>query len=288
MTELELIFNYYKQKQIEENELKSSDDYDFNNNYELDFANNLNNAGNKLYYLLSDLRGFGGFPSVISDEMFKSRDNLGDGKSFVFHGFSEFEHGANYLWDFYYHYGEGYYGSGLYFTDNFSDAFYYTKNDEGVSKDRVLKAFINSDNFICYTDLSRLEQCILNRCLLNEPGEYIPLVKDESEYVSQEQMEKHIELEEKRAVMFENLIKYLNENFNEEERHELVNEIATNPSILAVYLGFDYMTRKNYHGDESNHFVVYNRKIIEVSESEFEKFMDNSGENYKGLRYERK
>lgn len=280
MNELDLIFNYYNDQLIEFEKLKQSNNYNMENNYELDTGKNENIPCHKLYYFMCDIRNFGGFPKILDDEKFEKLIEI---QPVMYHGFEEYEHGANYLWDFYYHYGDGFYGGGFYATSSKKEAINYTCNDVRINNDRVLSLVVNSKNYIKYDELTRLMNCLLE----GDADGYIPLLRDDNFYNSIQEKQEHKILEEKRAKMFKDWVEYIYSNFKEVKRHELINDLSSNIGVLAVYLGFDYMTRKNNHVHHSDHNIIYNRNAVVVSESEFQKFMDNSGEKYKGLRFER-
>ena len=141
MTDLDAIFSYFvevskcdpeREKAIDKN------DY-FSSGYSL---------SRTMFGYFVDYYGKNGFPTILKSQDYESVE-LPE----VYHGFMEFDHGANLLTDWKYHYGTGY-SHGLYFTPDRERAIDYTmKIEDGVEvcdEKKVLKTKINSDNYLDY------------------------------------------------------------------------------------------------------------------------------------------
>lgn len=274
--ELDLIFAYYDKIREE----YKNDKYLNTKVYELDEGKNPNTWIDKLYYFICDLRGFSAFPKVLSDEEFSNFDILGTGNAYLYHGFEEFEHGAKYLWDYYYHYGEGTYGSGFYLSDDPHEALSYTRNNVSADKNRILKVHVSSKNGILAPELEWLARDLSE----NKKGAYEPMVKSDDAFDTIEEKQAFERKEKQRQEMFDLLCDYIHTRYTGEELDFLTLGIETNLSILGAYLGFDFTERLEYN---KNHLIMLNRGAVETSESEFRRFMDCAGEKYEGLSYEK-
>ena len=275
--ELDIIFKYYK---------KLRDDYNsgefVDKTYEQDEACNYNTIMDKLFYFIIDLRGYNKVPLVVSDEEFE-KDLRENTRKTVYHGFEEFSYGANFLWDFYYHYGDGGYGAGFYTTRDSMETLSYTANKDRADENKVLKMIINSKNGVNIAEIEALARNLT----YNMNAEYNrDLVVGEDVYngemnLSDSEAEEFIQREKTRREMFKALCEYIREHFpSASENDYLTYGLFSNASILCAYLGFDYATRV---GRDSEHFLVFNRGVVETSESEFKRFVSNAVKNIKTL-----
>lgn len=235
MEELEIFYNYYKH-------LHSYID-DFNYQY--------NHNGEKvtisaeMFKFVVDYYGFNGMPKKVSDKHFALIP-----KTKLYHGYKEFEHGANALVHFDYHYGMGY-THGIFLTDKKDYAMRFTRKGPSTpaDKDKVLTCKINSDNFLTLKQVKALKY--LNKNNMPEDCKYKDKLLKLCDFY-----DKLIERGEKKyASVFIGCMK--------------------NPSILSVYLGADFLLEEG-----TGHRIVFNRERIVASESEFNRFCENS-EHYK-------
>lgn len=279
--ELDLCYKYFVDR------LKEKSKHSFHG-CELDVCENLNDYKSLLYYYLSDKRGFSAFPKIMSDEDYLTVDNNHKnlfnlkGNEY-YHGFEEMEYGANFLWDWYYHYGEGDYGNGFYMTSDLDMAMHFTKkmfSNTKKAKERVLKAKILSDNCIPYSELTELNYFLV----LGEKDGYQKILKRKMSKQNFDDLE--LEREKQKARRFEELVEF-SFNIKDETMQKMwIKAFTNNPTAMGVYLGVDYCLRGISMKNLEENIIVFNRACLGVLESEFRRFMDNSGEKYLGLSYE--
>lgn len=278
ISELELMFNYFTERRKQQ-KFKT-----FSSN-ELDVGSNLDNLS-VLYYYLCDLRGFSKLPKIVSD---KEYTNIKKDSSYVFsaigreyyHGFQDINHGASYLWDSYYHYGEGDFGNGFYMTSNPIIANMYTRDFNSnikprkeTSADRVMKAKLLTGNVTTLGDLKSLNYYLIDE---NVNG-YAILSKRNYDYsaLSQEKLEKEMQ----RVNKFKDLVLFFKNIESEEQKKDFLYAFTTNPSAMAVYLDFDYSIRGINLDDSDEQIMVFNRNCLAVSESEANRVFELSGDKY--------
>lgn len=233
--DLQVIFEYYK-------DLKK---HPFKN---ATFDAKLNNKGfedSKLFRFVVDYFGFNKFPVVIPTRAF----NKNYIKEF-YHGFKEYEYGANFLVDWNYHYGNGY-NDGFYVTDDEEVAKSYTGGfPTSQSNGLIMRVKPISNKF---SRISEINAYIRGNSNCDDENVKNQLLK---------------------------INEFYDYALRNGEDKSLLNDFYKcfiyNPSTFAVYLGFDYCIDDTFH----NHLIIYNRGAICVPEADAKRFLSKS-ENYK-------
>ena len=210
-------------------------------NFEHDEQGNTNNISDALYHFLIDYYGFNSFPRILTDKEYEDIE-----EKEVYHGFKDFEFGANLLTHFNYHYGHGYI-NGLYFADSEDIAFRYTRIEDTNRKDidRVLAVKIVSPNCMTVKNLQEI--------VISPPSMLPDNTPKKIQYKVQE------------------LYKFLYELENRGIDSGAFRDYMLRLANFSVYLGIDYLYEEEYH-----HNIVHNRGIITTTEEEFDKFCSNS------------
>ena len=128
LEDLEIMFDQYKR-------IKTS--VNTNSSYFDKYGNQIASLYHQFFVYIMQYYKRNGFPKVVSDQMYK---NLYINE--LYHGFSEYEYGANMLVDWNVHYGIGYQTHGFHMTKDKKYAFGYTKNAdlfEAKSYGRVMQ-----------------------------------------------------------------------------------------------------------------------------------------------------
>ena len=245
MKDLDIIYQYYKSLYDQNLPLKGF-------NVDKDADGNRIILPEKLFGYIVDYYGFNGFPEIVSDEEF----NAINCKK-LYRGYKDFDHGANSLLHYKYHYGTGcLMGIGMYFSDCDAIAAQYTKSSAHEEKDwkRVLKVKLDSNNFLSFGELNKLKLMNSGDLPRGTKHKYIEKIKELEEFKKEH-----------------------------EGDGELIDSFMRNMrinSIFAVYLGVDYI----YH-PTIGYRVVYNRGIIKTTQAEKDKFVKNS-EHYRDGAYD--
>lgn len=201
---------------------------------------NLNNIYNIMFGYIIDFYQKNGFPQILSDDVYDKIESQE-----VYRGFKDNEHIGNMLCHYNYHYGNGII-QGMYFTSFKEEALAYTRTGSNISADenKVLKAKILSDNYLNYTDLFILKSNSVDKIYKSCNPLFIQKKKDLIEFCES----------------------------RKEEHGDDINEfysIMSRPGVFAVYLGLDYLYRET-----AKHFIVLNRNIVAIKESEFKKMCE--------------
>ena len=177
------------------------------------------NLTNAMFAFIIEYKQKNGFPTILED---KEYEKLNEEE--IYHGFTEYDYGAETLMHWKYHYGLGY-TNGLYFTPK-----------------------LISNNRVSYSTLKFYRELLDNNDLNQAP-------------------------EKERAILDEIrvFIENKNKNGNARDRLFMIDFLSaiSHPSTLGAILGYDYIDHQGYK-------IVLNRGIIAVSESEYNKFKNNS------------
>ena len=173
----------------------------------------------------------------------------------LYRGYKEFDHGANALVHFDYHYGMGY-THGIFLTEDPDYALRFTRTGalSNPDNDKVLTCKIVSNNCASLKELKKLKTYKISE---------IP----ENCKFKQKLLDLH--------YFYDYLIE-----IGEKETGRAFIENMRNFSTFAVYLGFDYILE-----ERTKHRIVFNRAVINAPESEFDKFCSNSA-HYKSGYYD--
>ena len=207
----------------------------------------------EMYKALVSYYHFNDFPTVVSDEKYQKLE--GDE---TYHGFTDFDHGAQLLSHFNYNLGTGGYTPGLFFTSNREAAVWYTNheaNDLEEDENRVLAVKMKSDAKTMKFD--KLQDLMISPSFALPPDvkqEYAEKIKDLYDFAD------HLKAQGKYAAGFVKTMKKL--------------------SNFAVYLGLDYVFEEDYE-----HTIIFNRGSMVVSEEEVRKFTAAS-KHYKDGAYD--
>lgn len=198
----------------------------------------------EMYKVLVGYYGFDKLPEKIDD---KKYDELNIKE--IYHGFTDFEHGAQLLSHFNYNLGIGGYTPGLFFTDYKDVATWYTNHEQenlDENSERVLSCKVKqSSNTMKFNELQDL--------MVSPISDLPPNTKQEhkDKIIALHNFAKVLENEGKSSVGFLKTMKKL--------------------SNFAVYLGIDYVTEEKY-----NHTIIFNRGAMVIRQRENDKFLDNS------------
>lgn len=233
--DLQAIFDYFK-------DIKNHPYENLNSDTKL---NNTCLEDSKLFRFVVDYFGFNKFPVVIPTKTF----NKNYIKEF-YHGFKEYEYGANFLTDWNYHYGNGY-------TDGF-----YVSDDEEVAKTYTGGFPFSQSNGL----ILRIKPFSGKFTTISEFNKYIRGSADCEDENVKNQLSK--------------INEFYDYSLNNGEDKQLLNDFYNcfvyNPSTFAVYLGFDFCIDDSFH----NHLIIFNRGAVCVPEADAKRFLKKS-ENYK-------
>lgn len=234
-SDLEIIYNYYK-------ELLAGNISTKNDQYNSEWIND------NFTYFLIDFYNKNKFPRLVSDATFDSNN-----KAELYHGFKKYEHGASYLWDYVYHYGDGTYGSGLYVTDDWAEACDY--GSVFCSYIAPLRVKLDTENYI---ELDLLDDVYAS-------------LQSRKEDISK------FSLDEDKEKRYRELLDFINK---QPDGDNFVHFLTRNTSSLAVYLGFDAV-KHFFKTTGKYHMIVLNRNSIIFPERDFRRFMLGAGGEYK-------
>lgn len=255
---VELTYEFYKSL--------SREDLDQKNQYFTGEAGNENNVLGRLFEYTSGLFDRNGFPEVLPDKYWECVN-----EPVYYHGFKDYDFGANILNHFNYHMGIGVSGNGFYLTKNYNQAYNYTlpaynpfDNNPKDSRDsgKVLSVKLTG-----------------NKMLYRRLG-YLVDILTGAEKLDEEMFDEH-ELEKVTTIL-----NFLNEKKKDESLtvKMFLFVIDNNPTILANMLGVDYLDLYNKEGDNP-FIIVLNRSSMVVKESDKDRFTQNST-HYKSGGYD--
>ena len=232
-SELEQIYDYYKQ---------ISKTLPVGNNVEFDKNGNRIVLHELMFGFLIGFYGMNKKPQIVSNDSF---DKLG--RSQIYRGYKEYDHCANALSHYDYHFGTGMI-HGMYFAQSREIAARYTRSGIGdqVDYQKVLKAKIDSDKFMNFEELIKLKLSPLHDLPYGTKKEHKRKMEEFSEFAR-----KILAEDRDTATSFIHIMKM--------------------PSLFAVYLGLDYLKQKRM-----GYNIVYNRETITTTVDEFERFCENS------------
>ena len=232
--------------------------------YDTREAGNRNEIRYRLFEYMTSLYGVDGFPTIVSDEEYNDINC-----PVYYHGYKDYDHGANFLVHHNYHRGEGVDGDGFYVATNKSQAYRYTKIDNIHNKSewdmgKVLEVKFQGKKRMLDLHLKNLAFVV---------GEGEKVTEDEA---TEEEVEKINEL-----------YSYLKTtSASEDVKKGFLKTIWMNESLLAIYLGADYI--EVYDRDFNlSHLVILNRGKVVVKESEKNRFCGKS-KHYKSGAYDYK
>lgn len=228
---------------------------DYMHKYMQDSEGNLGELENELFYFVTDLASYGGFPKVLKNDDFIKLD-----RPLLYHGYDKHIHAASYLWDFRFHYGRGDFGQGTYFTSDYDDAKSFTGGYKWDSS-LVMSAKILPSRVIKYSmlkkiadpnnsDIGELDDSIVER--LNKLYELIQSIEDERT----------------KKLIYNGIFKVKNDY-----------------STLAILLGFD-MIENDLRPDfyEGDHYILLNRNKLVVNEKEAKVLFKKAKGDYKDIK----
>lgn len=249
MNKLELILEYMRKYQAR---YLAGEHY----NESMEEVGNKAEPEDEIYYFVSALMGYTDFVKCVTEKNFKIIE-----QKELYHGYDKHTHGANFVWDFNFHFGKGEYGQGTYFSTDYEDAMSFTG---GYRRDetRVLKAKVLPSKIVKYSQLKSLAE--------NKKTDGINL--------SDEAIERYNAIIE--------FIDSLENNDDKALMNKLLFEHPKNFSALAVLLGFDIIENDHrpdfFHG---KHFIILNRGKLIVSQKDVKTLLRKSGEKYQGLEF---
>ena len=264
---LELIYKTFLQIQNENPENYENLKLDNRKRLYFDDRGNTFDPKSRFFSYLIALRDFGGFPTVLPDGKYYRVNSKQ-----IYHGFREYEHGAQLLTDFNYH--VGIFGAqGTFFTECKDEAVTYTwkycedKDQTVADKGKILRAKIVSDNSCTREDIMWIRQVL----------EDMEFDKIENEKDRQKMFELYeFCFKQKSKIVFD-------EDYDRMNRICFYNALLGHDYTLAVFLGYDNMICYDDQRDY-NHYVLFNRAKMIVPASDVKKFCDNS-KNYIGFEY---
>ena len=208
------------------------------------------------------------FPKVLSCKEFKEIKS-----HCIYHGFSEYEHGAKYLSSDKYHYGTGYM-NGTFFTKKVKTALEYTatgpfENDETYGK--ILTAKISPDA----KGIKASEYVLYYRDIFFD----LPKAPDPdqvvTEYLVNHCFDSNLAIRRakyiKKPEIREKLMKLAEFSKRGKDEENLVKLMLLEESPMLVYMGYDYLLDDTYHG----HIVVFTRNIV-VPDVDYNKFISRA------------
>ena len=196
-----------------------------------------------LFSFIVDEYGFNKNPQIIpSIKYFVCEGNR------VYHGFKEFDHGAEFLVDQNYHKGVGY-TCGMYFTNDEYEADNYTakfinSDDYEIDAFKTIECKIGSHNSVSYDNLCKLRDAILSNQLSSIENE-------------------------KDLNKINDILSKIKALGDDENVVGFLKCILKNPSTLAVLMNYDYII-------DGLHLIMLNRNIMIVSDVEFNRFCTRS------------
>lgn len=238
-SDLDTIYNYYLD--LQERFFNPDDKYDS--------LKNINDDNEQFFYFLIAFYGKNKFPKVISDSDWNNVRGIK-----TYHGFRKPEHGANFLWDTIYHYGQGTLCLGFFTTTSYEEASDYAYYHSRAYEPLEMK--IPLDNIIELDDLNLLCDTLYRN------------KKDLS----------NIKIDDDRKQKFLQIREFI----NSKKDNFFKRIIIDNPTSLALLLGYDTVKMSMCN---DTYVVVLNRGNIYVQESDVRRFLNSAGGEYKNFTY---
>lgn len=251
--------------------------------------NNFSDDG-VLYRFVVDYCDYNKFPVVVPTRVFNQNDMIE-----LYHGFKEYDFGANFLTDWNYHYGNGY-TDGFYLTDSEDVAKSYTGGFPNTqSKGLILKTKLLSDKIARiseihgfvrafdhdtillrgYKNMLDYEEQKINNPDIDALNEKIEKILKENGKEYEQDYILDIDDENIRNKLY-NLkdfyIKLVGSGEDKMVLNEFLKTFIYNPSTMAVYLGFDFCIDDTFH----DHIIVFNRGAVCVPEVDAKRFLSKS------------
>ena len=248
---LKRLYEFYKVLKTE------FDNYDVAPEYFTGEAGNPNTLKCRIFEFATSLFSRGDFPQILSNDEYQELNS-----GLLYHGYRDFDHGANMICHFNYHRGQGMYGCGLYVKDDKNKAFAYTKFDNlgDVNEwniDKVLEMKYLSEKSIINLKLKNLSTLVSGGkdvSSVTTDRQEINNINDIYEFVKTEIQDE-----------------YMGKKF--------LRMFDLDPSILALYLGYDRVDiyNRDFVFDQA---ILLDRGKVVVNENEAKKFIEKS-DHYK-------
>ena len=249
---LDFVYSYFKSKYTEKN-IQQEKDQGYNEEYYT-----VQDPLKFVFGFAIDAMGYNGFPVVLKDEDWEKIDGVT-----YYHGYEEYAHGANFLNDAKYHYGDGrlFDGTltnGFYLTKNKYIAKLYTKpaGDRPSDSDRVLPVKLKLGRTAYLTSFS------LKLLMMKKKEDYSGFGSDE---INQNFTDLKIFLDSIKS--------------DTSEQSKMFRRIIKSPTLLAVLMGYEYFT--DYENamtangrNLKDSLIVQDRSLIMVRESDYNRFIE--------------
>ena len=223
LKDLEIMFDHAKH-------LKRSMSYEIG--YTDDYGNRKSSYDHRFFSYVMSYFERDKFPKVVDDKTYKNI-NVPE----LYHGFSEYEYGANMLADWQVHYGIGYQSHGFHMTSDKKYAFRYTKNDnifESKSYGRIMRCKPMFEKTIGYRDLTEMRNFLYY--ITGGMGfEY----RDESIMQYFKKKKWHIKNVFSKIPQTQAIIEFANKNLSDRSAQSFVLDIIDNPGVVAIFYGYD-------------------------------------------------
>ena len=198
-----------------------------------------------MYKAMIAYYGYDKLPIVADDEAYKASPSHE-----VFHGFTDKMHGRELLTAMKYNLGTGGYTPGLFFTRSEEVAGWYTNHDvDGLEENtaRILPVKLGSSNGMKFSKAQDL--------IVSPRGDLPPDTSPEHKQ------------------KIEDLYAFCDSLASEGKSYQGFLKTMKKLSNFSVYLGLDYLEEEKY-----GHEIVFNRGVIAVSNSNFERFCGNENQ----------
>lgn len=262
-SELDIIYNFYKD--ISADEFVGGYCYDDgkDKNSETIFRIFNGNAHYDLFTnFLMDFYQKNGFMKIISDEEFDKLDGI-----LVFRGEHQYEYTKTLINSPTYHYGSGSYGEGIYTTNDIKRAHMFSHGGRDDMSYVCSYLIDKNAKVLDYGDLVKIYFYLDKNVRKTKLKDKIKLAyKDRHDIQSPE-------LDKETMQRLDNLIAFLNKKGDNNFKKKFTR-FDTN--AIAVYLGFDVIERRE--DSFTNDYIVLNRGMLCISESEKERVMNFNDE----------
>lgn len=227
------------------------------------------------------LNNFNGFPKIVSDSDFRKIKSKQ-----LYHGFRDADFATSLIFDFDYHLGV-LKALGTFFSNKPWEAETYTwasKKNNNQDYVNQLNQKINAQNGsvdenIVLSDKNRILKAKVvsaNHAHINQIRE----IRDNIMYFREFDKIENPRDRKKAVELYNYCFKYdaleTYKAFNENPRQDFFEAIANDEKLLALYLGYDYITIDPIGKQDCEHTLVFNRNAIVVPESEVERFKSMS------------
>lgn len=235
---------------------KASDFYDktysINDSCKDEFGN-YKTAGRDLFYTMTDYYEYNKFPKCIPDEEFVKHK-----LPLLYHGFVKFDHAANYLTHWKYHYGNSIVGmDGFFLTPRIMHAKQYTVellSFRPTSVKRVIPFYLNKGNTVKSSTLLKYSKLCENL----QVNELVKLGDDG----------------EKLTVFLE----FVSSISDKKLAKSFFDDFTSNLSVLAIFLGYETILDDS---DEKSDYIVSLKRSNLIVPKSYADCVLNKSKNYK-------